>query len=141
MSNNCQTLEVAANNTSQNLGIIEPSLVKVRINRVEFDVTEVGSGYFTYIQNYDYEENNFPACFPLESLVWNGKTIDLTGFTEQSICFDLGKLMGLNLLGKGWEIICSLAINIDRVKIVREVTYQEIATPTYVDLVRELVSC
>lgn len=141
MSNNCQTLEVAANNTSQNESIIEPSLAKVRINHVEFDVTEVGSGSFTYIQNYDYTENNFPACFPLESIVWNGKAIDLTGFTEQSICFDRGKLMGLNLLGEGWEIICNLAINIDSVKIVAEVTYQEIATPTYVNQVRELVSC
>ncbi len=141
MSNNCQTLEVAADNTYQDVDILEPSLVKVRINHVDFDVTGVGSGCFTYIQNYDYEEHNFPACFPLESIVWNGKAIDLTGFTEQSICFDLGKLMGLNLLGEGWEIICNLAINIDSVKIVAEVTYQEIATPTYVDRVREMVSC
>lgn len=140
MSNNCQTLEVATDNASENVGIIEPSLAKLRINHVEFDVTGVGSGYFTYIQNYDYTENNFPACFPLESVVWNGKAIDLTGFTEQSICFDLGKLMGLNLLGEGWEIICNLAINIDSVKIVAEVTYQEVATPTYVNQVRELVN-
>ena len=141
MSNNCQTLEVSANNTSQNVGIIEPSLAKVRVNHIEFDVTGAGTGSFTYLQNYDYEENNFPACLPLESIVWNGKAIDLTEFTEKSICFDEGELLGLNLFGKDWEIIFSLAINIDGVKIVGEVNYQEVATPTYVNQVRELVNC
>ncbi|HBE18631.1 MAG TPA: hypothetical protein DEG17_07635 [Cyanobacteria bacterium UBA11149] len=141
MSNNCQTLEVADNHTSENVSILEASLAQVELDCVEFRISGVGTGFFTYFQNYDDGENKEPTCLPLESVIWNGKNLDLTGFTEQSVCCEGVKLIGLNLLGKNWEIIFDLAINIDGVKVVGEVTYHPVETPIYSNPVRELVTC
>jgi len=125
MNNNIQRLEVTATRTPLSLDVIQPNPAKVGLHQYNFHVAGVGTGFFSYLDD-DLEGSGLESS-GLESLVWDGQEIELAGFKEQNACFDNGELLGLHLLGEGWEIILNLAIEVKGMNRVGEVTYTPIS--------------
>jgi hypothetical protein len=122
MNQNYSTVSVAAPAASQPLAKVTAKSGSDDSLCYEFQVHGVGRGTFSCSGHF-LNGNNTESVL-LESLVWNGKVIKLNNFPEHSLCFEQGKLLGLNLLGEGWEILLNLGIQINSVHRITEVTYQ-----------------
>ncbi|MBE9129713.1 MULTISPECIES: hypothetical protein [unclassified Coleofasciculus] len=119
MNTNHQTVNVATPDNSLPAGL----------SQVWFQIPDLGSGSFRYSESHLH--NNGLESAPLESLVWNEKEIEVSRFQEQGVFFEDGTLLGLNLLGDGWEILFNLGIKVDGVQGIGEVFYQPMATSTH----------
>ncbi|MEQ8753024.1 MAG: hypothetical protein RID09_05810 [Coleofasciculus sp. G1-WW12-02] len=124
MNQNYSTVSVATPSNSQLLAKVNTKFGSRDALCYEFQVRGVGRGTFSYSDSF-LNGNNTKSIL-LESLVWNGKLIELSKFQEHSICFNQGELLGLNLLGEGWEMLLNLGIQINGVHRITEVTYRRI---------------
>lgn len=121
MSDNSQTLAVETTNTTWKLEAIKDNFDQARLNYYDFHVVGLGSGSFSCLS--EQLDGNGVECLPLESLVWNGKQIDLGGFIEKNVYFEQGELAGLNLWGQDWEIIGNLGIKINGINAAGKINY------------------
>ncbi|MEQ8969840.1 MAG: hypothetical protein RIE73_05530 [Coleofasciculus sp. C1-SOL-03] len=131
MNQNYSTLSVAVPSDSQPLANIKTNFGSDDCLRYEFEIRGVGRGTFSY-SDHSLVGNSTKSVL-LESLVWNGNSINLSNFQERSVCLEQGELLGLNLLGEGWEIFLNLSIQINGVHWITEVNYRPIKKSVSVD--------
>lgn len=124
MNQNNSTVSVAVPSNSQPLAKLNTDFSSQNSCCYEFHLRGVGRGTFTY-SDQSLIGNNTTSVL-LESLVWKENSIKLNSFQECSVCFEQGELLGLNLLGEGWEIFLNLGIQINGIHWVTEVTYRPI---------------
>jgi len=124
MNQNNSTVSVAVPSNSQPLAKLNTDVGYQNSCCYEFHLRGVGRGTFTYSEESLIGNNT--TSILLESLEWKGNSIKLSRFQERSVCFEQGELLGLNLLGEGWEIFLNLGIQINGIHWITEVTYRPI---------------
>lgn len=126
MNQQYSTIALPAPVNSQPLSKITTQFAPEDSSCFEFQVHGVGKGRFRYSdQALKGEQIEYLL---LDSLIWNENVIELSHFDERSLCFNQGELVGLNLLGEGWEILLNVGIQINGIHRLTRVTYKPIQT-------------